>query len=66
MYLAVLLFGAGMTLTNLNFATVAIWLGLFVVLIIKGNFEDSLLRERHPDAKTYQSRTRGLLGRKNA
>lgn len=66
MYLAVLLFGAGMTLTNLNFATIVIWLALFGTLITKGNFEDSLLRDRHPDAKTYQSRTRGLLGRKNA
>jgi protein-S-isoprenylcysteine O-methyltransferase Ste14 len=66
MYLAVLLFGAGLTLNNLNVISILIWFMLLVTLIIKANFEDSLLLERHPNADLYQKTVIGMFRGKNA
>ena len=66
MYLAVLLYGAGMTLNNLNLISISIWFLLLVTLIIKANFEDSLLLERHPNADLYQKTVIGIFRGKNA
>ena len=66
MYLAVLLYGAGMTLNNLNVISILIWFLLLVTLVIKANFEDSLLLERHPDAVIYQKTVIGMFRGKNA
>lgn len=66
MYLAVLLYGAGMTLNNLNIISISIWFLLLVTLIIKANFEDSLLLERHPNAGLYQKTVIGMFRGKNA
>ena len=66
MYLAVLLYGAGMTLNNFNVITISIWLFLLVTLIIKANFEDSLLLERHPNAGLYQKTVIGMFRGNNA
>jgi protein-S-isoprenylcysteine O-methyltransferase Ste14 len=66
MYLGVLFFGAGITLKNLNIASIILWIALLITLIIKSNFEDSLLRVRHASAKDYQEKTMGLTWRRNA
>ena len=66
MYLAVLLYGAGMTLNNLNVISILIWFLLLVTLIIKANFEDSLLLERHPNADLYQKTVIGMFRGNNA
>lgn len=64
MYIGVLLFGAGLVLTNINGITIAIWSALFITLICKARFEDSLLAIKHPNAAAYQSKTFGLFGKK--
>ena len=66
MYLGVLLVGAGFVLNNFNLATLIVFFILSVNMIVKGNYEDSLLRERHEHAKEYQSKTIGFFGGKNA
>jgi len=66
MYLAVLLYGAGLTLNNLNVISILIWFMLLVTLIIKANFEDSLLLERHSNADLYQKTVIGMFRGKNA
>jgi protein-S-isoprenylcysteine O-methyltransferase Ste14 len=66
MYLGVLMFGVGMLLTNLNLASILIFIALSINMIIKANYEDRLLRIRHSNALEYQQRVIGLLGRKNA
>ena len=64
MYLSVLLVGAGFVLNNFNLATLIVFFVLLVNMIVKGNYEDSLLRKRHDHAKNYQSKTIGLMGKK--
>ena len=64
MYLSVLLVGAGFVLNNFNLATLIVFFVLLVNMIVKGNYEDSLLRKRHEHAKNYQSKTIGLMGKK--
>ncbi len=66
MYLGVLLFGAGMLITNLNLASILIFIALSINMVIKANYEDCLLRSRHSNALEYQQRVIGLFGRKNA
>jgi protein-S-isoprenylcysteine O-methyltransferase Ste14 len=66
MYLGVLMFGVGMLLTNLNLASILIFIALSINMIIKANYEDRLLRSRHSNALEYQQRVIGLLGRKSA
>jgi protein-S-isoprenylcysteine O-methyltransferase Ste14 len=66
MYLGVLMFGVGMLLTNLNLASIIIFIALSINMIIKANYEDRLLRSRHSNALEYQQRVIGLLGRKSA
>ena len=64
MYLGVLLFGAGFVLTNINWISIAIWIALFITLVYKARFEDSLLSIKHPQATAYQSKTIGLFAKK--
>ena len=66
MYLGVLMFGVGMLITNLNLASILIFIALSINMVIKANYEDHLLRNRHSNALEYQQRVIGLLGRKNA
>jgi protein-S-isoprenylcysteine O-methyltransferase Ste14 len=66
MYLGVLFFGAGITLKNLNIASIILWIALLITLIIKSNFEDLLLRARHASANEYQEKTMGLTWSQNA
>ena len=66
MYLGVLMLGFGMLINNLNIASALIFLALSLNMVVKGNYEDRLLRTRHPDAIEYQLRVLGLLGRKSA
>jgi protein-S-isoprenylcysteine O-methyltransferase Ste14 len=60
------MFGVGMLLTNLNLASILIFIALSINMIIKANYEDRLLRSRHSNALEYQKRVIGLLGRKSA
>jgi len=66
MYLGVLMFGAGMLINNINFASILLFIALSINMVIKANYEDRLLRIRHSNALEYQQRVIGLLGRKNA
>jgi protein-S-isoprenylcysteine O-methyltransferase Ste14 len=65
MYLGVLMLGFGMTLGNLNLASIFIFIILALNMIVKANYEDQMLREQHPNAITYQQNVVGLVGRKN-
>ena len=64
MYVGVLLFGAGFVLTNITWISISIWAALFITLVYKARFEDSLLSIKHPQATAYQSKTIGLFGKK--
>lgn len=66
MYLAVLLFGAGMVLRNLDGMAILLWLALFSTLCVKANMEDVLLRNAHSRAQEYQLRVPGLPWFKSA
>jgi protein-S-isoprenylcysteine O-methyltransferase Ste14 len=66
MYIAVLLIGLGMLINNFNFLSTITYLGLFVNMIIKSEYEDRLLRGLHDDALEYQKMTLGLLGKRHA
>jgi protein-S-isoprenylcysteine O-methyltransferase Ste14 len=66
MYIGVLMFGAGMLLNNLNLLSFFIFIALLINMIVKANYEDRLLRNRHSNALEYQKRVVGLLGRRNA
>lgn len=61
MYLAVLLFGAGMAIRDLSYLSIGFWTLLFIVLVIKAGYEDALLSDIHPEAKKYQTSTRGIV-----
>ena len=64
MYLGVLLIGAGFLLNNLNIASTITWIILFINMIVKARYEDELLLIRHPEARIYQSKTLGLIGKR--
>ena len=64
MYLGVLLIGAGFLLNNLNIASTIIWIILLINMIVKARYEDELLLIRHPEARIYQSKTLGLMGKR--
>lgn len=66
MYIGVLLIGFGMMLNNLNWASIVIFMFLTINMITKANYEDELLRERHPSAVDYQKKVFGLIGRRSA
>jgi protein-S-isoprenylcysteine O-methyltransferase Ste14 len=66
MYLGVLMFGTGMLLNNLNLLSFFTLIALLINMIVKANYEDRLLRNRHSNALEYQQRVVGLLGRRNA
>lgn len=66
MYIGVLMFGAGMLLNNLNLLSFFTFIALLINMIVKANYEDRLLRNRHSNALEYQKRVVGLLGRRNA
>jgi len=66
MYLGVLMFGFGMLIRNFNLVSVIAFIALATNMIVKANYEDRLLRNRHEDAIDYQQKVPGLLGRKPA
>lgn len=66
MYLGVLMFGFGMLINNFNLVSVIAFIALAMNMVVKANYEDRLLRNRHEDAIAYQQRVFGLLGRKSA
>ena len=66
MYLGVLMIGMAFLLDNLNLISIVVFALLTLNMVVKANYEDSLLRERHSSAIDYQKRVLGLLGRKNA
>ena len=66
MYLGVLMFGFAMLINNFNFVSVIAFIVLAMNMVVKANYEDRLLRNRHEDAIEYQQKVLGLLGRKSA
>lgn len=66
MYLGVLMFGFGMLINNFNLVSVIAFIALAMNMVVKANYEDRLLRNRHEDAIDYQQRVFGLLGRRSA
>ena len=60
------MFGFGMLLNNLNIVSIIAFIALAINMVVKANYEDGLLRNRHDDAIQYQQRVFGLLGRKSA
>ena len=61
MYFSVLIFGAGLALRGVSLVSIGLWLILFIVLIIKASYEDSLLALAHSQALDYQRNTRGIF-----
>lgn len=61
MYIAVLLFGAGLALRQLSVVSIALWLLLLIDLIVKAAYEDALLLKAHEKAHDYQRGARGIL-----
>lgn len=66
MYLGVIMFGFGMLINNFNLVSVITFIALAMNMVVKANYEDRLLRNRHEDAIDYQQSVFGLLGRKSA
>jgi protein-S-isoprenylcysteine O-methyltransferase Ste14 len=66
MYLGVLMIGIGMLINNLNIASLLVFMALSMNMVMKANYEDRLLRNRHSNALEYQQKVIGLLGRKSA
>ena len=66
MYLGVLMFGFAMLINNFNFVSVIAFIVLAMNMVVKANYEDRLLRNRHEDAIEYKQKVLGLLGRKSA
>jgi protein-S-isoprenylcysteine O-methyltransferase Ste14 len=64
MYLGVLLIGTSFLLGNLNLISISIWFILLINMVTKARYEDELLLIRHPEARIYQSKTLGLMGKK--
>ncbi|MFZ4108633.1 MAG: hypothetical protein D4Q78_01575 [Streptomycetaceae bacterium] len=64
MYVGVLLFGFGLLVTNINWPSIITWIALLITLIYKARFEDGLLAIKHDSAAGYQSKTVGLMGKK--
>ena len=60
------MFGLGMLINNLNLVSVIAFIALAMNMVVKANYEDRLLRNRHEDAIEYQQKVIGLLGRKSA
>jgi hypothetical protein len=60
------MFGVGMLINNINFASILVFVALSINMVIKANYEDRLLISCHSNALEYQQRVIGLLGRKNA
>lgn len=63
MYLAVLLFAAGIALVKWTPVAALLLLALFVDLQVKYRYEDRLLAARWPDAALYQASVGALLPR---
>lgn len=63
MYLAVLLFGAGMAISKWTIANLIVLVILFIDLQIKYRYEDRLLVAKWPEAAEYQQRVGALLPR---
>ena len=61
MYLALLSIGLAFAANASNVIGWVLYLALIIVLNIKASFEDSLLRELHPEAVHYQMHTSKIL-----
>ena len=61
MYLALLSIGLALAVNASNVIGWFLYLALIIVLNIKASFEDSLLRELHPEAVHYQMHTSKIL-----
>ncbi len=62
MYLAVMIIATGLLIQKIHPNSIIIWLALGANMSLKARYEDSLLRQRHRNAREYQSKTPDLLG----
>jgi len=61
MYTGVLLVGASLAMSRGTLLALLIYFLLFITILIKANFEDQLLKRKHPDANKYQEQTRRFI-----
>ncbi len=61
MYTAVLLFTLGWLTTQPNFSRLIVWLILLADLILKAEYEESLLLRRFPEYRAYRQHTKRFL-----
>lgn len=61
MYSALILFALGAALYKWSLLALATAIGLFIVLNVKYRYEDSLLREKWPQAHEYQTKVGALF-----
>lgn len=60
-YSFLLLIGIGIVIYKKSFEAVAIWGGLFALLNLKYRYEDRFLRDKWPEAATYQGKVPALF-----
>jgi protein-S-isoprenylcysteine O-methyltransferase Ste14 len=61
MYSAVLLIALALVLGRLSVARVAVWALLLGVLLVKLDYEETLLARRFPEYTAYRKRTKRLI-----
>lgn len=61
MYTALILLGIALFLGKANFFSLAVLFALALLLLLKSQYEDALLAQRHGDAGTYQKTTSRFL-----
>ena len=64
MYVAVSLFGIGMTISHLNAYSGTVLSALLINMYLKAKFEDQLLREIHAEAANYQEKASSIVGKR--
>ena len=61
MYSSVLTMCLGMVLTNIYYLTAFFYVLLFIVLFLKINYEEKLLKKHFSDYKIYKTKTKRLI-----
>lgn len=61
MYSSVLLFGIGVVIQDVSFVRLGLFLLLFIVLLLKIHYEESLLQTEFPEYTEYKNATKRLL-----
>ncbi len=64
MYFAVMVIGTGLLIQKFNLLSIFVWLALGTNMSLKARYEDQLLSANHLTAKSYQSKTPDILGKR--